>query len=63
MDKKALMKAIAVVLIVAAITAVGCVMVETGNPILVGIFLGLIITAAAVAIGYAAYEYFKEEEQ
>jgi len=61
MDKKALLKAIAVVLIVAAITATGCVMVETGNPLLVGIFLGLIITAAAVAIGYAAYEYFKED--
>lgn len=63
MDKKALMKAIAVVLIVAAIAAAGCVMVETGNPLLVGIFLGLFITAAAVAIGYAAYEYFKEDEK
>lgn len=63
MDKKALMKAIAVVLFVAAITAAGCVMVKTGNPLLVGIFLGVILTAAAVAIGYAAYEYFKEEEK
>ena len=63
MDKKALMKAIAVVLIVAAITAAGCVMVETGNPLLVWIFLGLIITVGAVAIGYAAYIYFKDDEK
>ena len=61
MNKKALLKAIAVVLFVAAITAAGCVMVKTGNPLLVGIVLGLIITVGAVAIGSAAYEYFKED--
>ncbi len=61
MDKKALMKAIAVAVSVIVYVAVLAVALETKNHVLIGVSMGAFVIAGGILIGMAAYEYFKED--
>lgn len=61
MNKKALLKAIAVVVSIIVYVAVLAVALETKNHLLIGVSIGAVVIAGCIAVGIAAYEYFNED--